>query len=143
MKKKTGLFGFLVHFVIISAFLIARNLRGEQLGRDLVLVAVPLLLLSSFLVYAFAVSRYVERREGTQKAVVVDSLVGMLAECMIFTLAAALFGIYEGFKYGAGALLPSVLTNLLWAYATFLVQMLVIGNLAGLVGWFVLKKKTP
>ena len=148
--KKVGLFGFLIHTVIIVAFLMSRNLRGEQLGADLVFVAMPLLLLSAFLVYGVVVARYVQRREGMQKAVIIDSLVGILAEYMIFTLAALLFGIFDGLRAGlssdAGlgkALLTGVVMNMLWVYATFLVQVLVLGNLCGLVGWFLLRKKQP
>jgi hypothetical protein len=66
---------------------------------------------------------------------------------MIFTVAAALFGIYDGLRTGppgaglAGGLLTSVYFNILWVYATFMVQILVLGNLCGLVGWLVLKNR--
>jgi hypothetical protein len=145
-NKKVGLFGVIIHAVIVSAFLISRGFRGERIGGDMVSVAVPLLLLSSFIVYTFVVSRYVQRREGMQKPVIIDSLVGILAEYMIFTLAAVLFGLYEGFgnRSDAGlgkALLTGVLTNILWVYATFMVQVLVLGNLCGLVGWLLLRKE--
>jgi hypothetical protein len=150
MNKKTGLFGLLIHAVIMTVFLMSRNLRGEQFSADLVLVAVPLLLLSSYLVYFFVVSRYVERREGMQKPVIIDSLVGILAEYMIFTLAAVLFGIVDGLRTGVAsgtgigrALLTGVVLNMLWVYATFLVQVLVLGNMCGLVGWFLLRKNAP
>jgi hypothetical protein len=150
MNKKTGLFGLLIHAVIMTVFLMSRNLRGEQFSADLVLVAVPLLLLSSYLVYFFVVSRYVERREGMQKPVIIDSLVGILAEYMIFTLAAVLFGIVDGLRTGVAsgtgigrALLTGVVLNMLWVYATFLVQVLVLGTMCGLVGWFLLRKNAP
>lgn len=147
MRSRVGFYGFLFHVVVIAAFLAARTLRGEQLGADLLFVAVPMLLLSSFLVYAFAVSKYVERRQGTQRSALADSLVGMLAECMIFTLAAAFAGLFEGVRRGPtaesgfwSALLTPVIMNILWAYATFFVHILLIGNAAGLVGWFLMKK---
>lgn len=148
MDKKVGLYGFLIHIVIVSFFLALRNLQGEQLNLELSLVAVPLLLLSSFLVYAVVVSRYVQRRAGMQKPAVIDSLVGILSEYMIFTITAVLLGLYDGLRsgYGSGAvtgqtLLTAVLMSLLWVYATFMVQILVLGNLCGLVGWLLLRKK--
>jgi hypothetical protein len=150
MNKKVGLYGFVSHAVIVLAFVMSRSLRGERLGNDLLLVGVPLLFLSSFLIYAFIVSRYVLRREGIQKPVIIDSLVGILSEYMIFTLAAVLFGIYDGLRGGPGAgagigraLLTSVFMNILWVYATFMVQIIVIGNVCGLVGWYLLRKKQP
>jgi hypothetical protein len=150
MRKKVGLFGVVMHAVIVTVFLMSRNLRGERFDANLFLTAVPLLLLSSFLVYAFVVSRYVQRREGMQKPVVIDSLVGILAEYMIFTFAAVLLGLVDGLRSGSAAeaeigrsLLTGVVMNVLWVYATFLVQILVLGNLCGLVGWFLLRKKQP
>lgn len=147
MKWKIGLFGFLMHVGIVVLFLLARATRGERLEPVFLLGAIPLFLLSSYLVYVFVVSRYVEKREGVRNPVVIDSLIGILAELIIFTITAVLFGLYDGFRTGGGAesglfgaLLTGVLMNILWAYATFMVHILVIGNLCGLAGWYMLKK---
>lgn len=152
MKKKVGLFGLAMHVAIVVVFVFSRRLRGEQFGPEMLFVMVPLLLLSSFLVYFFAASRYVERREGMQKAVVIDSLIGILLEYVIFTLTAVLFSIYEGLRIGAGegagmvsSLLSSLFRNILWVYGVVpgMLQILVLGNLCGLVGWYVLKRTKP
>ena len=149
MNRKVGLFGILIHAIIVAVFLLSRNLRGERISTDIVLVAIPLLLFSSFIVYTVVVSRYVQRREGSQKSIIIDSLMGIMAEYMIFTLAAVLFGLYDGLwnrhgsETGFGkALLTGVMMNILWVYATFMVQVLVLGNLCGLVGWLLLRKSS-
>ena len=84
-----------------------------------------------------------------RNSVVIDSLVGILAEYIIVTLAVILYGLYEGLGSGLRAddgmgksLLTGVLMNLLWVYATFMVQVLLLGNLCGLAGWFLLRKRT-
>lgn len=150
MDKKIGLFGLLSHAAMVAAFLLVRYLRGDRFGADLVLIAVPLLLLSAFLVYAAVVSRYVQKREGMQRTVIIDSLVGILAEFIIVTLAALLAGLVDGVRasVGTGAglgeqVLASVLMSLLWVYATLLVQVIVVGNLCGLAGWFLLRNRQP
>lgn len=148
MKKKIGLFGLLTHAVIVIGFLLSRAMQGEKFGPDLLFAAVPLLLASSFAVYALVVARYVERREGMQKPIVIDSLVGILVEVLIFALAGLLFGLYDGLRTGAasesglaGGLLISVVMNVLWVYATFMVHIIVLGNLCGLAGWYLLRKQ--
>lgn len=150
MNKKAGLFGLAMHCAIVVTFVLMRTMRGERFGPEFLFVALPLLLVSAYLVYFFVVSRYLRRREGMVKPLFIDALVGMLVEYIIFTLAGALFGIFDGFRTGppmgagmASGLLTSVFMNILWVYATFMVQILVLGNLCGLVGWLVLKKQRP
>lgn len=150
MKKRIGLFGLVTHAVIVVGFFLSRALRGEKFGPDLLFAAVPLLLASAFAVYALVVPRYVQRREGMQKPIVIDSLVGILVEFLVFTLAGLLLGLYDGMRVGAasasglaGGLLTSVVMNVLWVYATFMVHIIVLGNLCGLVGWYLLKKTGP
>ena len=147
MNKKAGLFGLAMHFAIVVTFLLMRTVKGERFGPEFLFVALPFLLVSAYLVYFLVVSRYLRRREGMVKPLFIDALVGMLVEYIIFTLAGALFGIFDGIRTGAvgesgllGGLLTSVFMNILWVYATFMVQILVLGNLCGLVGWLVLKK---
>jgi hypothetical protein len=150
MNKKAGLFGLAMHFAIVVVFVAMRTARGERFGPEFLFAAFPLLLVSSYLVYSFVISRYLKRREGMARPLFIDALVGMLVEYIIFTLAGALFGIFDGLRTGppSGAgmlsgLLTSVFMNILWVYATFMVQILVLGNLCGLVGWVVLKKMKP
>lgn len=150
MKKKTGLFGLAMHAVVVAAFLLSRVMRGETFGPELLFAAVPLLLASAFAVYALVVPRYIERREGMQRPIVIDSLIGILVEYLIFTLSGILFGLYDGLRAGApagsglaGVLVTSVVMNVLWVYATFMVHIIVLGNLCGLVGWYLLKKTGP
>ena len=147
MNKKVGLFGLAMHFAIVVVFVLLRTMKGEHFGPEFLFVALPLLLVSAYLVYLLVVSRYLLRRKGMVKPLFIDALVGMLVEYIIFTLAGALFGIFDGLRTGPlqgagmlGGLLSSVFMNILWVYATFMVQILVLGNLCGLVGWLVLKK---
>ena len=145
INKKVGLFGLGIHAIIVAAFLVSRTVKGEHFGTELLFVGIPLLLVSAYLTYSVVVTRYLKRRSGMQKAVIIDSLVGMLVEYIIFTVAGILFGIVDGFrtaKEGAllGGLMTGVFMNILWVYATFMVQILILGNLCGLVGWLVLKK---
>ena len=144
-KNLVGLYGLAVHAVIVITFVVRRSLQGEQFGPDLLYVGMPLLLACSFLVYYMVGPWYLKRRSGMQNAVIIDSLVGMLIEYIIFTATAILLGVYDGFRTAAdGALLDGlaagVVRNILWVYATFMVQILVLGNLCGLLGWLVLKK---
>ncbi len=138
VKGKVGLYGLAMHTVVTVLFLRLRAARGEQFGAELLFVALPLLLLCAFAVYAFVVSRYLTRRAGMQNPLFIDMLVGMLVEYVIFTAAAAFLGIYDGLR--AGGVLSSVAMSILWVYATFMIQILLLGNLCGLVGWLILKK---
>jgi hypothetical protein len=147
MNKKAGLYGLAVHAGIVLLFVRTRIFSGEQLGGDLLYVAMPLLLVSAFGVYTLVVPRYLARRAGMQKPLFIDALVGILLEYVIFTSAAVLFGVLDGLRSGPpmggtmiSGMLTSVFMNILWVYATFMIQILVIGNLCGLGGWWLLKK---
>jgi hypothetical protein len=147
VKLKVGLYGVLFHAVIVSFFFGARS-SGDDNPPLFYLIAAPLVLVSAFIVYFFFLSSYVQKREGMQRVIVFDSLAGMLGEYMIFTLAAVLYSLFVGLqalaREGAGAFINAVATglfvNLLFVYAKYMVHMLVIGNIAGLAGWFILKQ---
>ncbi len=150
MKLKVGLYGVVFHAVILALFFGARS-SGDANPPLYYLIAAPLVLASAFIVYFFFLSSYVQKREGMQRVIVFDSLAGMLGEYMIFTLAVILYSLFFGLqalvREGAGAFVDAIATglfvNLLFIYATYMVHMLVIGNLAGLAGWFILKQWGP
>jgi hypothetical protein len=151
MKLKIGLFGAAVNVVVIIGMLLfSAGTRGGA-GFSSYLSALPLLAVSAFVVYYFIVSSYVVKRAGIQKPFFFDSLVGMLAELIIVTCAAACYSLWltlsnmHGRDIGllASDLATGILVNLLWVFALFLVHILLVGNLAGITGWYLLKKIGP
>jgi hypothetical protein len=148
MKLKIGFFGAAVNAVVVTGILFFSAATHDRSVFGAYLTAVPLLALSAFVVYYFVVSSYVVKRAGIQKPVFFDSLVGMLAELIIATLAAVCYSVWSslsniaGRELGAFAsdLATGILMNLLWVFAMFMVHILIVGNIAGLAGWYLLKK---
>lgn len=147
MKIRVGLFGATIHLLLLAIGLASGFLRKSELEPGPPLAFSLFLILSAFLVYFFIVTRYVRKRAGMAKSVLTDSLIGMLSELMIATLAAALTGFYASakvfFSQGTaflGSLGYNILLFLLWIYGTHLLSILVAGNIAGLIGWYLLDK---
>lgn len=149
-RLRIGLYGLAYHAVLAAVLLGAGAAKEAEIGRE-VAIAVPCLLVAAFTVYFFVVSSYVDRRTGLRGTVLYDSLVGMLAAFIIVALTSALYSLIASFDAfaggGAGAYLQafgmSVILHLLWAFASFMMHILIFGNLAGLIGWYVLKKTAP
>jgi hypothetical protein len=148
MKLKIGLFGAAVNVVVIIGMLLFSAVTRGGAGFSSYLSALPLIAVSAFFVYYFIVSSYVVKRAGIQKPFFFDSLVGMLAELIIITCAAVCYSLWltlsnmHGRDIGtlASDLATGILVNLLWVFALFLVHILLAGNLAGITGWYLLKK---
>jgi hypothetical protein len=151
MKLKIGLFGAAVNVVVIIGILYFSAVTRGNVEFSGYLSVLPILAVSAFVVYYFVVSSYVVKRAGIQKPVFFDSLVGMLAELIIVTLgtlcysAAITLSNMHGMdlRVFASDIATGILVNLLWVFAMFMVHILIVGNIAGLVGWYLLSKIDP
>jgi hypothetical protein len=142
-----GLYGVAFHLAValVAAWVGHRNradIPASFWGQ-----ALPPFLVAAFAVYAGLVAPYVPRRATTRGAVLFDSAVGMFAEVAVFVLAAllhaavaALPAAREGIAAWASTAASTTLLAVLWSFGSFFLQILVVGNAAGLVGWWVLKR---
>jgi len=150
MKWKVGLFGAAVNIGAVIWALFTAVVRGDAELRNYLLI-VPMLAASAFVVYYFVVSSYVVKRAGIRNPVFFDSLVGMLAELIVVTVGTLCYSVWFSLlnMHGldlhtfAADLTTGILVNLLYVFAMFMVQILLVGNIAGLAGWFLLKKVDP
>lgn len=151
MKWKIGLFGALVNVVAVIGILFFSTVTRGGAEFSSYVSVLPILAVSAFIVYYFAVSSYVVKRAGIQKPVFIDSLVGMLVELIIVTLGVVCYSLWDTLSHAYGqafqaivtAFTTAILVNLLWVIAMFTVHILIIGNIAGLVGWYLLKGSEP
>ena len=151
MKLKVGLYGAAVNVAAVLGILLFSAVRGGGVGFNAYFSGLPVLSAAAFVVYYFVVSAYVAKRPGIQNPVFFDSLVGMLAELITVTLGAVLHGVGasisavqgRGLTAFAADLTAGILMNLLFVFGTFMIHILVIGNIAGLVGWYLLTKVSP
>jgi len=151
MKLKIGLFGTVVNVVVVTGILyFSAVTRGAVAFTDY-LPALSMLAVSAFVVYYFVVSSYVVKRRGIRKPLFIDSLIGMLAELIIVTLGIVCFSVWitlsnmhgQELRAIAFDLTTAILVNLLWVFAMFTVHILIVGNIAGLAGWYLLSKIDP
>jgi hypothetical protein len=148
MKLKIGLFGAAINIVVIIGMLLFSAISRGGAGFNAYLSALPLLAASAFVVYYFIVSSYVAKRAGIQNPFFFDSLVGMLAELIIVTGGTVCYSVWMTLANMqnrdpavlASDLMTGILVNLLWIFAMFTVHILIAGNLAGIAGWYLLKK---
>jgi len=151
MKLKIGLFGAAVNIVAVIAILFFSAVTRGGGEFSAYLSVLPMLAVSAFVVYYFVVSSYIVKRPGIEKPLFSDSLVGMLAELIIITLGAVCYSVWsalstmQGRDLGivASELATGILVNLLWVFAMFMVHILIVGNIAGLAGWYLLKEIDP
>ncbi len=151
MKLKIGFFGAAINIVVVTGMVCFSALtRGGASFSDYFSVF-PVLAFAAFIVYYFVVSSYVVKRAGIQKPAFIDSLVGMLAELILVTVGVVIYSLWitlsgmhgQDLRMIASELTTGILVNLLWVFAMFLVHILIAGNIAGLVGWYVLSKLSP
>ena len=148
MKLRIGLYGAVINVLIVIGMLLFSALKRGSSGMGVYFSALPFLAVAAFVVYYFVVSAYVAKRPGLQKPMLFDSLAGMLAELIIITLGAVLYSVLisishiqgRGLQAFASDLATGIVMNLLWVFALFMIHILIIGNIAGLVGWYILKK---
>jgi ABC-type sulfate transport system permease component len=141
-----GLYGLAVHVVVLVASL--WNVRSaDQLPAGFwITMALPFFA-AAFVVYALLVGSYVPKRPSHRGAVFFDSAVGMFAELGVVVVTAVLYAFVsstgamsEGFSAYLGAVANNTLFGFLWAVGSFFMQILIVGNAAGFVGWWVMKR---
>ena len=146
-RLRVGVFGILFHASMIALIAILAAARGEPFS-EFWLVFLPVLLLASFLVYALVVWPYAARRTRRRGVVLYDSAVGMLAEIVIAVVTAVLMAAVHatpvlrgaGASAYAGAVAEGTLHGLLWTLSDFFIQVLIVGNAAGIAGWYVFER---
>lgn len=142
-----GLYGLAFHVLVVAAVAWTGHRNRAGIPATFWLEAVPPFLAAALAVYALVVAPYVPRRATTRGAVLFDSAVGMFAETAVFVLAAFLYGVVaaapaarEGIGAWASSATSMTYFAVLWSFGSFFLQILVVGNAAGLVGWWVLKR---
>lgn len=141
-----GLFGLAVHVVVLVAALWNVQSASDIPSKFWVTMALPFFT-AAFVVYALVVGSYLPKRPSHRGAVFFDSAVGMLAELGVVVLTAVLHALVSStgaLAGGLGAYLAAVANNtlfgFLWAVGSFFMQILIVGNAAGFVGWWVMKR---
>jgi hypothetical protein len=139
-RLQVGLYGLVFHLAA-AGVLAAQGVAPRALVAPAAAAAV-----AGFAVYALVVTRYAQRRLGSEKRGVVlyDFLVGMLAEVAVVAVASVLHAIPAAFAGGPGSALGRVAGgaafSFLWVVGTAFTEVLVLGNAAGFIGYIVLKK---
>lgn len=141
-----GLFGLAVHVIVIFAALWNTQSLADVPARFWTTMALPFLA-AAFVVYALLVGSYLPKRPTHRGAVFFDSAVGMFAELGVVVLTAVLYAfvsstaaLSEGLGAYFGAVANNTLFGFLWALGSFFMQILIVGNAAGFVGWWVMKR---
>lgn len=147
-RLRVGIFGVVFHASMALLIAALGAARGEAFSREFWLVLLPSILASSFFVYLVVVWPYLTRRTRRRGVVLYDSAVGMIAECAIAVVTSLLMAAVHaaptlgraGALAYAGAVAQGTLYGLIWALADFFIQMLIVGNAAGITGWYVLER---
>lgn len=148
-RLRVGVFGILFHASMASLIAILAAARGEPFSRAFWLVFLPVILLASFLAYALVVWPYAARRTRRRGVVLYDSAVGMLAEIVIAVVTSVMMAAVHatpvlrgaGAAAYAGAIAQGTVHGLLWTLSDFFLQVLIVGNAAGIAGWYVLERR--
>lgn len=146
-RLKAAAYGVAFHAVAVIIMLGLALKNRAPLEAGVLIRAIPALLASAAVLYFFIVGPYLPSRSLRKAVVFADSAIGMLVECAVVALTSFLYALLVtlpalpgGLGTFASAFASTASFTLLWMFASFFVQILVIGNAAGLVGWFVLKK---
>jgi hypothetical protein len=142
-----GLYGLAFHVLAVLLVLWTARRNQADIPADFWWAAVPPLLVAAFAVYALVVAPYVPKRPTHKMLVFYDCVVAMLAEVAILALTSVLYGLLasrDALAGGAGAWLGAAANMMafafLYALGSFFLQVLVVGNAAGFLGWWVMKK---
>lgn len=146
-KIRAALYGAVFHAAVVVIMIALAMKNRATLDAHVLVRAIPLLLASATVLYAFIGGRYLAARSKRKSAVFSDALIGMVLEIAVIALTSILYALVatlpalgQGVATFAGAFGQSSAYTLLWMFGSFFTQILVIGNAAGFVGWFVLKK---
>lgn len=150
-RVRVGIYGVVFHASMALLIAGLGAARGEAFSREFWLVALPAILVSAFVAYLVVVWPYVARRTRRRGVLLYDSAVGMLAECVVAVLTSLLIAAAHatpalgraGAIAYAGAVAQGTVYGLLWAAADFFIQILIVGNAAGVAGWYVLERIEP
>ena len=146
-RLETGLYGAVFHGVVGGALVAIATWNRAPIPERFWAIALPCAVVVGGLVYLVAVAPYANRRVYRKGSVFTDSAVGMFAELAVVAFTALFYGLIDAATAAesvtAAALGQHVLYVFLYAVGNFLTQILVIGNLAGLVGWVLLKRRAP
>jgi hypothetical protein len=146
-RLETALYGAAFHAAVGGALVAIAAWNRAAIPARFWAIALPCAVVMGGLVYLLAVAPYVMRRVYRKGSVFFDSAVGMFAELAVVAFTAAAFGVIDAVTAAEGVTAASVgnhvLFVFLYAVGNFLTQILVIGNLAGLIGWVLLKRRAP
>jgi hypothetical protein len=142
-----GLYGLAFHAVAVGLALWTARRNQADIPASFWWAVVPPLLVAAFVVYALVVASYVPKRPTHRMTVFYDCVVTMLAEVVVLAVTSVLYALLisrGALAGGLGAYL-SASANMtafafLWTLGSFFLQVLVIGNAAGFLGWWVMKK---
>lgn len=146
-KLWAALYGLAFHAVVAAVVIWTAARNQADIPTSFWWSAVPPFLVAAAAVYAFVVGPYLPRRPTTRSALLWDSSIGMLAEVCVLAATSILFAFTTStgaLAGGAGAYLVAVASRatsaFLFSVGSFFLQLLVVGNAAGLLGFWVLKK---
>jgi hypothetical protein len=142
-----GLYGLAFHGIALGIAIWTARRNQADIPASFWWTAGPPLLVAAFVVYALVVASYVPKRPTHKMAVFYDSVVAMLAEVGILAVTSVLYALVVSrgaLSGGAGAYLSASANMTVFAFlftlGSFFLQVLVIGNAAGFLGWWVMKK---
>lgn len=147
-RPRVGAFGCAFHASMMLLIVILGRGRGETFSWEFWGIFFPSVLVAAFAVYALLVFPYAARRVRRRGVVLYDSAVAMLAEVVIAVATSLLVAAVHaapslrdaGVAGYAGALAQGTLYGLMWAASDFFLQILLVGNAAGLAGWYMLER---
>ncbi len=142
-----GLYGLAFHAAAAALELWTAKRNQADVSAGFWWTVVPAVLVAAFVVYALVVAPYVPRRPAHKMVVFYDCVVAMLGEVAILALTSVLYGLLVSrgaLSDGVGAYLLAAASTtslaFLFVLASFFTRVLVWGNAAGFLGWFVMKK---
>ena len=142
-----GLYGLAFHAAAVALALWTAKRNQADIPAGFWWTVVPPLLVAAFAVYAIVVAPYVPKRPTTRMLVFYDCVVAMLGEVAILALTSILYALLasrgalpSGIGAYLGAAVNATALAFLWTIGSFFLQVLVIGNAAGFLGWWVMKK---
>lgn len=148
IRLLAGLYGLVFHAIVAGVVVGVAHANQVEVPLVFWAAAVPAMLAGAALVYATLVASYLSRRAPRRGLIFYDSAVGMLAEVAIMVVTAVLYAVLasggalaaEGLGGYLAAVASGAIVGFLWSFGSFFTQLLVVGNAAGLVGWWTLEK---
>lgn len=148
-RLRVGVYGVVFHASMALLIAALGAARGESFSREFWLLLFPAILVAAFVVYLVVVWPYAARRTRRRGVILYDSAVGMIAEVAVAVVTSLLLATVRsapalgsaGALAYAGAVAQGTVYGLLWALADFFIQILIVGNAAGITGWYLLERQ--